>query len=732
MSSYKSIFNTSAYKKYMQKQKKDKKKVMDKHYSSFWWDDSWSHKSNRFAGLNEDTKATSDTVKLIKLTAYQRAVANFVKIVTKKSIPVIFGGKQSFTEGSTVTISTDISDKNFDVVVGLALHEGSHIKLTDFEYTKNYLKTLENSLTYDFKYVYYLRDVINIIEDRRIDNYVFKSSPGYRAYYHKLYDHYFNDVLVGKALRSKQYRTNADVRKYVFHIMNMTNPFFDKNALPGLSDIVALIDLKNIGRLENTAQTILLAESVMNIITKQVEKSVESNQKNGTNDTDNTDSTNSYKGSSVDDTNNTSDDTLDTNNADNASDSSEANNSNVDVPDTTLEELTDAEIRQMNKIHDKQEKFVRGDIDKKRATKKLQSELEDVSRLELDVQMVGDSSSGTFNTIIYDFVHKVFVKNQLMLLEQHSEAKIKDPASLQRINKQLREISNVYIGDTDKYISPGSIGLPGFIGHHSSANVDKGFELGSLLGRKLQVRNEERTLVYNRLASGRIDNKRLSHAGYGIENIFNQIHIDKYKHACLHISLDLSGSMSGTKWSETVVMTSAIVKAATYATNLRIQVSLRTTEVSGSKESPVLITMYDSKYNDLNHFKLFMRSVHPHGCTPEGLCFEAQIKKNLLIPSSQECTSYFLNISDGEPGMKCYGGSPAIRHTAKQVKKLANEMGIGILSFFVEGRSTKSNTPSEVFVTMYGKDSRVVGYDNMSQIARELNSKFLTEGKYTI
>lgn len=706
----------------MQKQKKDKKKVMDKHYSSFWWDDSWSHSSNRFAGLSEDSKSTNDTVKLIKLTAYQRAVANFVKIVTKKSIPVVFGGNQSFTEGKTVTISTDISDKNFDVVVGLALHEGSHIKLTDFEYTNNYYKSITG--IEETAYLPYLRDIINIIEDRRIDNYVFKTSPGYRAYYHKLYDHYFNDVLVGKALRSKQYRTNPNPKMYVFHIMNMTNPFFDKNALPGLSDIVALIDLKNIGRLENTAQTIELANNVMDIIKKQVEKSNESNNKAKPNDASN----DSSGGMNVN--MDMTDHESDLNDTDGPGDSGDIDNGDSDTSDNTLEELTTSEMQQMDKIISKQEKFVRGNVDKKKATKKLQSDLEDVSRLELDVQMVGDSSVGTFNTIIYDFVHKSYVKNQLILLDQHRNTK--DSAVLQKINRQLRQATNMYISDKTNYLHASNLGLPGFLGSVDSENVDKGFELGGLLGRKLQVRNEERTLVYNRLNSGHVDNKRLSHAGYGIENIFNQIHIDKFKHACLHISLDLSGSMSGRKWSETVVMASAIVKAARYATNLRVQVSLRTTETSGRKESPVLIRLYDSKYNDLNHFKLFMSSVHPYGCTPEGLCFEAQIKKNLLVPSSQECTSYFLNISDGEPGMNGYSGSEAVRHTAKQVKKLVNEMGIGMLSFYVESASTKSNKPSELFTTMYGKDSRVVGYDNVTQIAKELNSKFLTEGKYTV
>jgi len=73
------------------------------------------------------------TSELIKLASYRRAISNFVNIVTGKSdIPVRFEGKDSYTDGKSVTISASIKDKDFDSTVGLALHEGSHVLLTDF------------------------------------------------------------------------------------------------------------------------------------------------------------------------------------------------------------------------------------------------------------------------------------------------------------------------------------------------------------------------------------------------------------------------------------------------------------------------------------------------------------------------------------------------------------------------------------------------------------------------
>ena len=82
----------------------------------------------------------------MKLAGYRRAIGNFVRIVTGQPIPVRFTTQgDSYTDGKSVTISASLKDKDFDPAVGLALHEGSHIKLTDFET----LKTLEDYVKKD-------------------------------------------------------------------------------------------------------------------------------------------------------------------------------------------------------------------------------------------------------------------------------------------------------------------------------------------------------------------------------------------------------------------------------------------------------------------------------------------------------------------------------------------------------------------------------------------------------
>ena len=101
-------------------------------YSDFWFD-------NRRTSLVDDL--LSDVDKPVKrgkdhiaLAGHKRAIGNFVRIVSGQNVPVKFPSRgDSFTDGKSVTIGANINEKNFDYVVGLALHEGSHIVHSDFE-----------------------------------------------------------------------------------------------------------------------------------------------------------------------------------------------------------------------------------------------------------------------------------------------------------------------------------------------------------------------------------------------------------------------------------------------------------------------------------------------------------------------------------------------------------------------------------------------------------------------
>jgi hypothetical protein len=101
-------------------------------YSSFWLDKSMFLDEDKYEVTSDVERRSND---IMKLVSYKRAVSNFVNIVTGMPIRVTFDerGTDSYTDGKEVVISSKMDDGEFDPVVGLALHEGSHIKLTDFE-----------------------------------------------------------------------------------------------------------------------------------------------------------------------------------------------------------------------------------------------------------------------------------------------------------------------------------------------------------------------------------------------------------------------------------------------------------------------------------------------------------------------------------------------------------------------------------------------------------------------
>jgi hypothetical protein len=107
------------------KSSKPSKFNKNRNYSDFWMgiDDWYSSKQSKFSGLTGEESHSSDLVKLIKMNSYRKAIANFVKILTNKNIPVTFTGNMSYTDFDKIVISSDVKDTNFDVYVGLALHE---------------------------------------------------------------------------------------------------------------------------------------------------------------------------------------------------------------------------------------------------------------------------------------------------------------------------------------------------------------------------------------------------------------------------------------------------------------------------------------------------------------------------------------------------------------------------------------------------------------------------------
>jgi len=716
-------------RKALNKGKSTKKDKFDKkkNYASFWMDD-LGRGGDRFGISSDFSGKSSDLVKSIKLNSYRRAVANFVKILTNKEIPVRFQGTDSYTDGKSVTISTDIKDDNFDVTVGLALHEASHILLTDFAI----LPILNSGNHTEVEKIVskfpaeahgiirmMIKDLLNWVEDRRIDNFVFSTSPGYKAYYHKLYDHYFNnDKIVAKGLKAKKYRNPKTIDSWMMHIINMTNSNFNPTAMPGLQEVTNIVDINKISRLKSTNDALEVVLMMMEVIaehlefkTKEQEEEEQEGQQpmpgEGGEEGEKQKSQGSAGGSGEGN--------------EEEGEESESEESEEDETEDEGEELDGSEEAAIESHMEKQKKFGDGKTMKKSAGRNLARKLDKAEKEGVTIEQV----AGKYTCLNYDITGKEFVASttaseQINQLQSERSRLPYGDKKRDELGKQIDALREQREMLDSNYFGSSSA-------RYTKA-IEEGLLMGQLLGRKLQTRNESRDRIDNRLRSGKIDNRRLAAAGYGIESIFHQVTVDKYKKANIHLSLDGSGSMGGTNWANTAKLAAAIAKAITYTQNVSMQISIRVTTNDGGT-LPVNYFIYDSRKNTIRELQLILGSFSPNGMTPEGLCFESMLKKGQLVKSDSDMDSYFVNLSDGGPGgVGNYQGETAMRHTRDQITKMRNELGMNILSYFMtEYKSDDfgSTSSGRMFQGMYGKAATQVQPDNALQIAKTLNNMFM-------
>ena len=215
----------------------------------------------------------------IFLAQVQRGITNFVKILTGKNIPVEYAiSGDSMTDGEMVYISSKINQNTIDYTVGLALHEASHVLLTDFGYlNKEKGKVLEYEYKIPEEDINDVFTLVNFVEDKRIDNFVYSTAPGYQFYYEELYRKSFYNEIVDKNLQNDTFiKPTWDA--YFFRIINIFNRNSELDALPGLKEVGDLLAFDRINMLQSTRDSVQLAVNIYNIIKPHiVEEKGESN-----------------------------------------------------------------------------------------------------------------------------------------------------------------------------------------------------------------------------------------------------------------------------------------------------------------------------------------------------------------------------------------------------------------------------------------------------------------------
>jgi hypothetical protein len=689
--------------------------MMNNNYTNFWNDIQVN------TGVVDDD-FVKPKVDHIALAGYRRAIGNFVNIVTNRSdIKVRYQQNgDSYTDGKTVTIGSKIDEKNFDHVVGLALHEGSHILLSDFNFlrqlrpnTPQELIMLGEDLGFtEGQVIGHLKNMLNYVEDRRIDYYVFTSSPGYKGYYHAMYNKYFHSPAITKALKNNTFGDKPTFDNYMNRIINFTNEHSDLNALPELKNIYRTI-FSQVKTMTTMAQAFDVAVDVLNKVYNNMDpiptnsdmEQVGQGDGNGQGQGDG-------QGQSKSDMMNQAAQQLadgdyhgyqqtmdDIKNTDWTKVKADLANQPISDNGSEFSDLTPQQEKTLNNALQRQKEFMGGDQKKVgRLTKKDARVVQSMEESGVTNQQVGSD------------------------VEQSSWRQASSNYSSTTQCLFVKKITQQMIDD-DVFPSL----LCNYNSGRTQSSITTGKKLGTMLGKKLQVRSESRTLKNSRLDSGRIDKRLIAELGFGNSKVFSTTFVEQYNDAILHISVDASGSMGGDKWTNTMTAVVAICKAASMISGLDVVVSFRTTHYgSGRNGQPLVAIGFDSRVDKFRKIENIWPSLHPGGTTPEGLCYEAIMKD--FVGGTNNRDSYFLNFSDGQPmfsgeGFEYYGDQ-ALHHTKKQVKEIIKK-GISVMSYFVGDSEYDRTRNMDDFKTMYGKDAQFIDVTKVSSLAKTMNNLFL-------
>jgi hypothetical protein len=710
-----------------------------KAHSTYWIDDTslfdFSDDVNK-----EDMNISDGIDRIVKLATVRRAISNFVRILTNDSSIVVkySSGQASYTDGKQVVISADDNPKNFDPMVGLALHEGSHCLLSDFKFLKElqdrsvFYRALHPRLRKMMKFKdvsqaksmdYYgemhdndmavdtlrkhLHTLMNVIEDRRIDSYIYRMAPGYRPYYDAMYNKYFFSSDVEKNLKFNPDWRKPTIENYINWLLLMFSPHFDQKALPGLGKMVGMIDLKNIRRFdeqhmpsvflwkdsENTIsgynnvdiavrpfvfEKLPLLWQVANELMIEILKRAQFHA----DEQDESPSDGNGEGFPFD--SEMSDEEM-----------QEMENEgmpNYDLPQKTFNE------NKAKKAIEKMKDMMDGIAKKKKIKKQEQDQVESMESAAADMSENSDPIFGKIPCLV-----------------------------TKKLNKQIMQsdwfpFSNRWSFETKNTFDPErSSSYRGFLA---------GIRMGQILAHKLQVRNEPQVTHFTRQEHGKIDRRILSQLGMDIENVFKRTTVDQYNPVLLYLSVDASGSMYGGKWERVMMVMTALAYAADKIKNLEVVITLRGNLGSGT---PTVAVVYDSRKDNFTKAKALFPHLSSSGSTPEGLCYLATME--LMQECAKTHTTYFINFSDGEPGCTFkhngrnidYGGYSAYKQTKNMVRQM-RENGIRVMSYFINEYQMNDYNPTRVaFREMYGQDAEFVDVKNVVNVLKTVNKLLLVK-----
>ena len=676
--------------------------------SNYWLKDSIFEKKQSYFFDEDETVEKASKYDHMQLAQYQRAIANFVRILTGRGdIQVKYNsGGQSYTDGKTITLSPNIKEKEFDTAVGLALHEASHILYTDFDRTNQYIEdTVRNTGSRYSDEVDQRKILLNLVEDLYIDAMTYRSAPGYRGYYSSLYQKYFGDKKIVEGLWSKDY-AEPTWNNYLFHLINIRNPERNLQALPGLEKMFKMLDLPNVLRMSTFEDRLYLSKYLFDTISKYVDATKEYQQQlqeqlgqGG----DGAEKTLNELLEQMADQQESDDEQEGNGDGSGAGKFTASNGVNIgeEMEGTNaidLDKLSDKAKEQLRKLIEGQKEFIKGQPKKGKLSKADQQKVDAWAEVDMEKKTVGANSE--------------FSKKGLPLYI-------------------INDVTNSFIDNLGN-----TYGLRSYVGTYSQNRINDAINRGKLLAKKLQLRNEERSLKTSRLDSGKIDKRLLHEIGFDNFDIFSKVNINAYKPSYIHISIDQSGSMQGSKFDSAMEFAAMFATASKYIKNIHLVISLRSTFDGSGKTGwsrhnlqniPYLMYIFDSKKHNIQHVRSLFPKVSANNLTPEGLCFDGIMKDT--IQKSANTEAYFINICDGEPYMNYssgngsfdYAGDQARAHSRKQMQRM-EQNGVKFITYFIG-----SKYDFEAVEKCYGKNAVLLQRaDEIGVITKTMNKKLLS------
>ena len=709
-----------------------KKSTQAKNAGIKFWMDDWSYRRLY------NSKPEDSLEQILSLYSIKKTISNFVQITSNTPVHVIYKGSQSSVDKyKSITISSDLKD--FDSVVGLSLHESSHLSFSildlyetlyqyvEYSFAKKYIVVNSNTEIDDLLRRYWAilkndwnqgmqlfmdwKNIINWLEDRRIDYLQSQRFPGYTQYYEKLYSNYFYHSDITTGLRSKLYRTPT-FDSYMFRLLNSINEGSDDTALPNLEKMIEKISMTNINNCKNNIDTAVLALKVFEMIYKECKSNID--PKTGKPKTDRKASEENQSSSSSQSQQSEENEDSEKNDSNANSNENESENDESEESETSNsgenEDTEDDEDFKDENFENEEQEYEKID---RETIEELMGKIEDL------LNQNDDALKTPLN---------VDAGEKMKLLET-GEMKIEKPSEI-KVNAHVISITGITENITKIF--------PKLFYRDSTLErfVITGINQGVVLGKKLQIMNDTKVISTLRKYSGKIDQRLLPEIGFGNDKIFSHTSKTEFNKLYVHLTLDASGSMRGIEWNMTMQMAAALVTALTFVEGARCVVSTRATYNMINGENPYNMVIYDSRKNRIDWLRKWWHTIYATGNTPEGFVFDALLPK--ILADANGTDAFFINLSDGSPSCSAvdwsqprggidYEGDDAIEHTRLIVEKMVKN-NITVISYFV---SDKQQNFHYTFDRMYGKYAHYINVIDMNKLAATLNKRFIQRNRVT-